>query len=580
MKHTVRPERRWPRALFTAGLVLLLAGVGLAANSGQSAPDDLLQLVESFGSEGGLLLVASLMVGTLVSEDLTCIAAGLLVAQGRITFGAALLGCTAGIFLGDVGLFLAGRWLGRPIIRHAPVRWFLSSESLERASGWFERQGPRAIFLSRFMPGLRLPTYFAAGVLKTGFLRFTAYFLLAVLVWTPLLVGFAVIFGQRALELIDEWGGLALVAAVLAMLFIERVVVRLFTFRGRRALLGSWKRLTQWQHWPRVVFYPPIMLYVTWLALRHRSLLLVTAVNPGIPTGGLIGESKSEILDGLDHSTGFIARYQLLRSQDDEETRVEAALAFAGDCYPVIFKPEVGQRGSGVVVVQSAAELERLARSMGIDHIVQEYVRGPEYGLFYLREPGAERGRLYSVTEKRLPVVVGDGEHTIEHLILSNRELVAAAPHYLRAQASKLQEVPLRGEHIQLAELGTHSRGAQFLDGARLVTPALEASIEALSRSFEGFHFGRFDVRAESEEALRAGRGFKVLELNGMTSEATHIYDPATPLCEAYRVLCEQWRLAFEIAAANRAAGAKPSSWREVTTELFGYRKKQRSHFR
>ncbi len=63
-------------------------------------------------------------------------------------------------------------------------------------------------------------------------------------------------------------------------------------------------------------------------------------------------------------------------------------------------------------------------------------------------------------------------------------------------------------------------------------------------------------MRVPDEESLRRGRGLKVLELNGVTSEATSIYDPANRLSAAYRTLFEQWRLAFEIGRRNRAEGA------------------------
>jgi hypothetical protein len=177
-----------------------------------------------------------------------------------------------------------------------------------------------------------------------------------------------------------------------------------------------------------------------------------------------------------------------------------------------------------------------------------------------------------------MPEVIGDGEHTLEELILSDERAVTIAALYLRAHADRLQEVPARGETIRLVSIGTHCRGAIFRNGAHLVTPELEASIEALSGEFEGFHFGRYDLRAASEEAFREGRDFKVIELNGLTSEATHIYDARTPLREAYRVLFEQWRIAFEIAAANRDAGARPSSLRWILREMLRYREKQRSH--
>src|SRR5712692_10474255 len=71
-----------------------------------------------------LVLMMLIAASTLVSEDLTCIGAGVMVAQGRIDFVAAALACFLGIFVGDVLLFLAGRYLGRPALGRAPLRWF------------------------------------------------------------------------------------------------------------------------------------------------------------------------------------------------------------------------------------------------------------------------------------------------------------------------------------------------------------------------------------------------------------------------------------------------------------------------
>jgi hypothetical protein len=46
-----------------------------------------------------------------------------------------------------------------------------------------------------------------------------------------------------------------------------------------------------------------------------------------------------------------------------------------------------------------------------------------------------------------------------------------------------------------LMELGTHCRGAMFLDGGWVITPELEERFDAISRGFAGFYVGRFDVR-------------------------------------------------------------------------------------
>jgi hypothetical protein len=117
--------------------------------------------------------------------------------------------------------------------------------------------------------------------------------------------------------------------------------------------------------------------------------------------------------------------------------------------------------------------------------------------------------------------------------------------------------MPAEGEVIPLAELGSHCRGAVFLNGAKLETEALRAAVDSVAQSHAGFYLGRFDVRSPSIHDLQSGR-FEVLELNGVSAEATHIYDPSVRLLEAYRVLFRQWRIAFEIGALNRQAGQEP----------------------
>ena len=126
------------------------------------------------------------------------------------------------------------------------------------------------------------------------------------------------------------------------------------------------------------------------------------------------------------------------------------------------------------------------------------------------------------------------------------------------------------GEPVQLVEVGSHSGGVICLDGKRYGTVALSDAMERLARTCDGFYFGRFDLRAPSLERFEQGRDFRVLELNGVTSEATHIYDPQYTLFQAWRTLFEQWRLAFEVGARNRARGVEPASVAELLRLLFG----------
>ena len=132
------------------------------------------------------------------------------------------------------------------------------------------------------------------------------------------------------------------------------------------------------------------------------------------------------------------------------------------------------------------------------------------------------------------------------------------AKFHLKKHAHELDRIPAKDERIQLVEVGTHARGALFLDGISILTEPMQAAIDRISRGFEGFYFGRYDIRTPNLEDFKRGHNFKIVELNGVTSEATHIYDPGNSLWQAYRVLMRQWRIAVDIGAINRSRGAVP----------------------
>jgi pimeloyl-ACP methyl ester carboxylesterase/membrane protein DedA with SNARE-associated domain len=530
-----------------------------------------------------VLLLGVIALSTLVSEDLACIGTGLLVARGTVGFFPGTLACFAGILIGDVLLYLAGHVLGRPAVERPPLRWFIDADALTRGSDWFRRRGASVILATRFVPGTRLPTYLAAGVLRVGFWKFTLWCGLAVALWTPLLVGLSALFGEAFGALFSGIQHRVLPGLLLAgaIYLLVRLGLALTTWRGRRLLLSRWRRLARWEFWPMWAFYPPVVLYVAWLALRHRSLTLFTCVNPAIPGGGFAGESKFDILRGLATSPDLVATTERIPAQLTPAARTQAArdaIAAMALSYPVVLKPDVGERGSGVAIIRSDAELERYLTLAGGDVLLQEYVEGVEVGVFYYRIPGESQGCVFAITDKRFPTVTGDGRQSLESLILSDDRAVSMAPFFLHRHAERLDEVLAHGQRLPLVELGTHCRGSAFYDGGRLKTPDLEGAIERLSAGYPGFWFGRYDIRAPSHDAIAAGTGFKVIELNGATSEATSIYDPANGLFDAYRVLFEQWRVLFEIARRNRAAGAQPTSLRELMALLGRHRAALESH--
>ena len=244
--------------------------------------------------------------------------------------------------------------------------------------------------------------------------------------------------------------------------------------------------------------------------------------------------------------------------------------------YPVVAKPDIGCNGTGVRLLRDRDALDRYMRVFpaGETIVLQDYVPDPnEAGIFYVRHPDERQGRITSMTIKRPPVVVGDGRSTLRALVMAD-ERARLVPHlYMRRLADRLDSVPLQGEAVPLVFVGNHCKGSIFEDGRDLVTPALTAAIERLARSMPDFFFGRIDVRFESVPSLRRGEGFKVIEINGVGSEATHIWDPRTKLLDAWRTQFFHYGATFRIGAANRRRGFSSSGVRMMYRDWMNQRR-------
>lgn len=513
---------------------------------------------------GFALLVTLLLIvaATFVSEDLTCIGTGLLIARDILPWMAGVGACLVGLVVGDLLLYAGGRLIGRPVTRIAPLRWMIREEELERACRWFTRRSAALLIGGRFVPGTRLPTYVAAGVVRMPLIPFSLWIAVAAVLWTPLLVGGTALFGAVAAERIGVLQHRALpwlIVTALGALIALRVGVPLLSAAGRRRFLARWGRARRWEFWPPWLFYPPVLAWGAWLALKYRSPTVFTAANPAFPDGGLVGESKSEILGAIGE------RARVARTVVAGEG---GAVADAVGGLPVVVKPDVGERGAGVAIVRSEEALRARLDVPGPKLIVQEYVPGEELGVFYYRFPGEERGHIFGITGKRPPVVTGDGRRSLGELVLEDPRLRCQRRVFGRTLGAELDRVPGPGERVVLEERGNHCFGCEFRDGAHLGTPALAAAIDEVSRSIDGFFFGRYDIRGETMADIQAGR-FKVIELNGVSSEATNIYDPRGTLRAAYRTLFRQWELAFRIGAANRALGAPATPALPLLGRLF-----------
>jgi len=204
--------------------------------------------VEALGGKAFFTIFILIMALTIFSEDLSVIAAGLLTAAGIFPFMYAVLSCFLGILIIDTNIYWLGKKVGNPILKKVPFKWMIKEEDLIRAQNLYDMYGMELLFVARFIPGARFPTYFSAGLLRSKFKIFFTYFALSVAIWTPLLVGITVLIGQPMLEYLTVYQDYAiwiLVITILLIYLIFKVGIPLTTVRGRRRLLVKWSRFLQ-----------------------------------------------------------------------------------------------------------------------------------------------------------------------------------------------------------------------------------------------------------------------------------------------------------------------------------------------
>ncbi len=557
------------------------------------------------GKTAWWLMVLLIILGTFISEDLTVIAVGLLLVTGQIDYGVAILGCFLGIVLGDYGLWALGRFGGTRLVKVPFFRRFINDEQLEHWGRVLGRHTAKAVFLSRMLPGTRLPMYIAAGIVPGHNKKFLFWVTVAVAIWTPTLLVLTALIGPSLLGFFETifHGPWAILAAFVVLVLLLRIASLEATEFGRARLRAGLGRFFQPEFWPVSIFYLPLLVWLIVLSIRHRSLTVFTCANPGIPNGGgVVGEAKSRICEGFARGGAPVLESVQIPAIEGEgqsreqvatrrvETLVQALEAPGSGLggFPIVLKPEAGQRGIGVKIVSDAqGALGYFEDTEGVV-IAQRYDPGPcEFGVFWMRDLSSGSGTtmderpgfVFSITRKVFPVVEGDGESTLEQLIWHHRRYRMQGKIFQKRHESRLDLVLEKGQTFQLAKAGNHAQGTMFLDGADLITPELRDWAERAMQSYIDpggrIDFGRMDVRCPSEEDFKAGRNISIIECNGTFSESTNMYDPAKSLLFMYRTLFRQWSLLYRIGSARRREGARPVGVIGLLKMWLAYRRSQ-----
>jgi membrane protein DedA with SNARE-associated domain len=516
----------------------------------------------SMNEYNALFLMAAIIFGAFLSEDGATITAATLAASKLLDPRLAFVSALAGLWAGDLGMYALARSVGPSLVHHHWfARWFSTNGSNEglRARG----EGQLALAVSRFFPGTRLPAYLSAGFRRMPLPTFLAITALTATAWV--LLTFVAIRLAPSLA-----GGLAHELEVLSLvglsLYAFLTLLRKFGPAAYVRFSVLLEKMRRWEFWPAWLFYLPVAGFCAWLGIRFRGLALPTTANPSQKNGGIVGESKSEILRALMETSPELTadafliptgsaqrRYGRLREICDEN-QIE---------FPFVLKPDTGQRGAGFKKVNSFEQAREHLAKVFAPLVLQRYVPGPkEAGIFYYRFPDEERGHIFGVTRKEFPSVVGDGVRTLRELVEADSRARLISHTYLKRFEAGADEVLEAGRNLRLVEAGNHCQGCIFLDGEDLLTEELREVFDAVSRKLPGFFVGRYDIRYESDSELCGGHKFKIIELNGAASEATNIYDSSNSIWSAYVTLYRQWEIVYRIGAENRRRGNQSaSSW-------------------
>lgn len=264
-------------------------------------------------------------------------------------------------------------------------------------------------------------------------------------------------------------------------------------------------------------------------------------------------ESKKEIYDMIPEQ--YIPKTILAKRSMSVPELLEE-ITNMGLCFPLIAKPDIGMKAFAVDRIKNEADIKSYIDRTSNDFLIQELIpHSNEVGIFYVRHPHEEKGKITGIVSKKFLSVIGDGKHTVVDLIKKNPRSHFQLASLQQKFGNALNAVLSKGEEFVLVPYGSHTRGAKFIDDTHRVTPKLVETINEICIQIPGFYYGRLDILHSSIEELAEGKNFSIIEINGAGSEATHIYDPKHSLFFAWKEIIKHWGLLNQISIENYKKG-------------------------
>jgi membrane protein DedA with SNARE-associated domain len=165
---------------------------------------DLLHFIQPYGIYSYAVIFAVLLAcgfGLPMPEDITLVAAGILVSRGIIDLKMSVFVCMAGVLIGDGTIFFLGSRYGSKIRTSKFFSLILPERRDAMVKSIFQKYGDKVIFMARFMPGLRTPLFFATGSYHVPFWKFLALDGFAAVISVPFWIYVGYLFGANLEEL-------------------------------------------------------------------------------------------------------------------------------------------------------------------------------------------------------------------------------------------------------------------------------------------------------------------------------------------------------------------------------------------
>lgn len=185
----------------------------------------------------GIVLLLSLSgLGLPIPEEVVVVTAGFLSHDGEIfKWQYAYLACLGGALAGDIVVYSIGRYLGHGFFKRYP--WFarlMHEEREAKMEQMIQKHGLKVFFVARFLVGVRVPLYLAAGVVRMSWPRFLLInsFCATTVVSLTFWLGYR--YGNSVVETIrNSQNGLAIIVSLAIAIGLTFYLLR----RRRRKML-------------------------------------------------------------------------------------------------------------------------------------------------------------------------------------------------------------------------------------------------------------------------------------------------------------------------------------------------------